>query len=205
MKARLYDAVVRALDARGFAARRRTLVAGLQGEVVEVGAGTGRNLALYATATRLTLVEPDPRYRAVLADRARVDRPGAATTILAGHAEALPLADSAVDHVVFSLALCSVARPAAALAEAARVLRPGGRLHALEHVVARPGTRPRARLQRALTPLQRRIADGCHLDRDPAAALRAAGWEIEREEHFLFPRGAVVIHDGLHLVARRPA
>ncbi|KXZ54713.1 hypothetical protein GPECTOR_4g781 [Gonium pectorale] len=97
-------------------------------------------------------------------------------SLIEGSAEALPFADGEFDAAVVTLVLCSVPSPAVALAELRRVVRPAGRLLLIEHVAA-PPARPLLRLaQSALTPLQRLMADGCCLNRDTGAAVRAAGW-----------------------------
>ncbi|KAG2442215.1 hypothetical protein HYH02_009699 [Chlamydomonas schloesseri] len=101
-------------------------------------------------------------------------------SLVEGGAEALPFADGEFDGAVVTLVLCSVPSPTAALAELRRVVKPGGRVLLVEHVGAEPRSRPLLRLvQGALSPLQRALADGCNLDRDTLAAVRAAGWAPE--------------------------
>ena len=179
--AALYDRVLAGAERVGLAADRAALLATATGRVVELGPGTGANLAhLPRELESLTLVEPSPAMRARL--RARLaalrtvdDAALPPTEVVAAGGDALPLADGSVDTVVATLVLCSVPDPAAVLGEVRRVLAPGGRLLLLEHVAA-PGGRTR-RLQRLLTPAWRRVAQGCHLDRDTRAALVAAGFD----------------------------
>ena len=90
---------------------------------------------------------------------------------------ALPLDDASCDAALCTFALCTIPDVEEALAEVRRVLRPGGRFHFLEHGLA-PDARVAA-FQRRVEPLQRRIADGCHLTRDPVALVRDAGFEVE--------------------------
>jgi ubiquinone/menaquinone biosynthesis C-methylase UbiE len=196
--ARVYERFSVRGESRGQADNRRRLLAGLQGRVVEVGAGNGLNFAHYpAEVTEVVAVEPEPFLR----ERARERAAAApvAVRVLAGTAEALPLADGEAEAVVTSLVLCSVDDQAVALAEARRVLRPGGELRFYEHVVSR---RPvKAAVQQALTrTVWSHIAAGCHLDRDTGAAIAAAGFTVESAER--------VPYQGLaHLlgVARAPS
>jgi SAM-dependent methyltransferase len=150
---------------------RAALVDGLAGRVLEVGAGDGLNFEHYGNAvTEVVALEPEPLLRARAARRG-IQR----ITVVDGVAEALPLDDASADAVVACLVLCSVTSQARALAEIARVLRPGGELRFYEHVAA-TGTLGRA-AQRALdgSGLWPRLAGGCHLTRDTERAIRAAG------------------------------
>ena len=182
--ARLYAQQVERAEALGLAERRRSLLDGLSGRVVEVGAGTGTNLAHYpAAVTELVAVEPEPYLRGRLA-RAAAGTPREVAVVDAA-AEQLPLEDGAFDAAVCCLVLCSVADPVRALAELRRVLRPGAELRFLEHVASpRPGRR---RMQRAadatVWPL---LSGGCHLGRDTTRLIADAGLAVEREERFAF-------------------
>lgn len=148
---------------------RRALVSDLAGVVVEIGAGTGANLAHYGPAATLWLCEPDADMRSRLERRA-AGRPD--TTVRSASAEALPFPDASVDAVVSTLVLCSVADLERSVAEVFRVLRPGGTFRFLEHV-ASPGWRGVA--QRALDPAWRRCAGGCRLHRDPSPVIARYG------------------------------
>jgi ubiquinone/menaquinone biosynthesis C-methylase UbiE len=177
--AALYDRQLRPLE-RGWLRRRRAaLLADLAGQVLEVGAGTGSNLAHYQHASKVVVCEPDPAMHKRLAVRLPAAR--VPVELCDAAAEALPFADQSFDVVVSVLVLCTVADPAAALAEAYRVLRPGGRLVFLEHV---RGQGRLAGWQDRLTPLQVRLAGGCHPNRDSQAAIAAAGFTIGPLERF---------------------
>jgi ubiquinone/menaquinone biosynthesis C-methylase UbiE len=181
----MYPRVAERADRRGAAAHRRRLVEGLSGRVVEVGAGDGRNFAHYpATVSQLVAVEPEPTLRALAERAARAA--AAPVTVVPGVAEDLPFADAELDAAVVSLVLCSVPDQARALAEVRRVLRPGGELRFYEHVIAR--RRPkRAVFELAdRTGIWPKLAAGCHLSRDTAAAIAENGFEIEDCERIEF-------------------
>lgn len=174
--AALYDRGLKATEEAGLREMRRQLLAGAGGRVLELGAGTGVNLDLYPDAVEdLVLVEPDPhmakRMRARLAESART------ATVVEASAERLPFEDDSFDTAVATLVLCTIPDPEAALAEAARVLKPGGQLLFVEHVRAEdPGL---ARWQDRLEKPWRFLGDGCHCNRDTVATISASRFEIE--------------------------
>ncbi|GAA4994922.1 class I SAM-dependent methyltransferase [Actinopolymorpha pittospori] len=173
------------MEAGGMGDRRSTLLAGLRGRVLEVGAGDGANFAHYpATVERVLAIEPEPHLR-VLAN-ASVARAPVSVEIRAGTAELLPATDASVDAVVFAMVLCSVPDQQTALAEAVRVLRPGGEIRFLEHV--RADTPGLARVQAVLdATVWPHLVGGCHTGRDTLGALERAELRVERLERFLFP------------------
>lgn len=183
--ARAFPAMSRALEAGGIAGHRQELMAGLAGEVIDVGAGAGASFGHYPPAvTRVLAVEPEPRLRALAAAAAQAA--AVPVEVSGGLAGALPAADASYDAAVISFVLCSVPDQDAALAEIRRVLRPGGTLCFLEHV--RAGTPGIARMQRALeVTVWPHLFGGCHLSRDTAAAIERAGFTITSLEEFLFP------------------
>lgn len=161
------------------------------GTVVEIGAGAGPTAAYLPAGTRWLVAEPNAAFHPHL--RRAADRHGLDLTLLAGDAHALPLPDGAADAVVSTLVLCSVADPAAALAEARRVLRPGGALVFVEHVAAPDGTALRW-WQGALRRPWGWAGDGCRPDRDTLAAIRAAGFARVEAEAFRVPIGLAAPH-----------
>ncbi|MBE1603301.1 ubiquinone/menaquinone biosynthesis C-methylase UbiE [Actinopolymorpha pittospori] len=183
--ARVYPMMARSMEAGGMGDRRSTLLAGLRGRVLEVGAGDGANFAHYpATVERVLAIEPEPHLR-VLAN-ASVARAPVSVEIRAGTAELLPATDASVDAVVFAMVLCSVPDQQTALAEAVRVLRPGGEIRFLEHV--RADTPGLARVQAVLdATVWPHLVGGCHTGRDTLGALERAELRVERLERFLFP------------------
>lgn len=198
MNALLYDACARVGDRKGFAAIRRRAVAELGGDVLEVGAGTGLNLAHYGMAERVVAVEPDRGMAARL--RARAARAPVAVEVVEARAEELPFRDACFDHVVLTLVLCSVRDPARALDEAHRVLRPGGSLAFVEHVRAEGRL---GRWQDRLTPLHRRVAGNCHLNRATAEAIVRAGFRVDRIEQIAVPGAHPLVRPGIYGRATR--
>ncbi len=162
MGAALYNPFLWAGEKLGMARLRRELLADARGATLEIGAGTGLNLAHYpAGLDELVLAEPGAR----IGDHIDLDRGpvGVPKRLVEAPAEYLPFGDGSFDTVVATLVLCTVTDPQRAVAEAARVLRPGGRLLFLEHVRAEGGWR-RAMQRRAVRPWAS-FADGCRCDR----------------------------------------
>lgn len=170
---RLVDRACGTKELRGW---RQRVTAGLQGTVLEIGFGSGLNLAHYPAEVEVVYaVEPATAatrlaQRRIAASPARVEHIG-----LRG--ESLPLDDHSCDGALSTFTLCTIPDVEAALAEVRRVLKPGGAFHFLEH-----GRSPEpsvARWQARLEPAQRRLAGGCHLTREPDRLVAAAGFELE--------------------------
>lgn len=169
----------------GMARVRDRLLGGLTGRVLEVGAGNGLNFAYYPDAvSEVVAVEPERTLRARAEEAAR--RARVPVDVVPGVAEALPVESEAFDAVVLSLVLCTVRDVPAALAEAERVLRPGGELRFFEH--GRGGGTVMRFTQRALDrTVWPPLAGGCHLARDPVGALREAGFELGPYRRVMMP------------------
>jgi ubiquinone/menaquinone biosynthesis C-methylase UbiE len=181
--ARAYARAVVGMNRRGGADHRRRLLSGLQGSVIEIGAGEGSSFALYPEAvTDVLAVEPDDYLRG-LAGRRAASAP-VPVVLVAGSAEHIPAPDAGADAVVCSLVLCSVADQASVLAEVLRVLRPGGTLAFYEHV--RSSRRILAAAEDVLAPAWQRMAGGCHPNRDTLEAITAAGFQVKDNERFGF-------------------
>ncbi len=199
--ARCYDFFMDRIDRAGAAEHRRRLVEEAGGEVLEIGAGTGKNLPLYGAAERVVALEPDPAMRARARKAARQAR--VAVEVVEGDAIALPFRDASFDVVVFSLVLCTVPDPERALAEARRVLRPGGTVRFYEHVRAAD-----PRLARWQDRLQRPwgwVGRGCHPNRDTAAAVVGAGFGVISLEEVDFPAMPAIVRPHVTGFAERPA
>lgn len=158
---------------------RQRVATGLSGEVVEIGFGSGLNMPVYPPeVTTVYAVEPSGTARRLAEERV------AESTVhvehVALHGESLPLDDACCDGALSTFTLCTIPDVEAALAELLRVLKPGGRFHFLEHGLA-PDDGV-ATWQRRIEPIQKRLADGCHLTRRPDALVEAAGFVVERVE-----------------------
>ncbi len=167
---------------------RRDVVAAAEGDVLEVGIGSGLNLRFYGGRVRSVVgVDSSPGLLAKARRRAQ-GRPFPVELVEADAAR-LPFGAGRFDSAVVTWTLCSIPEAARALGEIRRVLKPDGRLHFVEH-----GLAPDAAVQRwqsRLTPLWRPLAGGCHLDRKPDALIESAGFRLLRIEAFQGPGGRV--------------
>jgi ubiquinone/menaquinone biosynthesis C-methylase UbiE len=185
-------------ERQGLAERRRLLLGELEGEVVEIGSGTGASLPHYSGASRVVAVEPDESMAKRLP--AKVEEARVPVDVVSARAESLPFPDGSFDAAVAAFVLCSVEDPQTVLAEARRVLRPGGKLVLLEHV---RGEGRVARWQDRLTPLHKRLAGNCHLNRDTRATVRAAGFDVAGVEPTDLPGTHVLVRPGIQGVATK--
>jgi len=161
---------------------KRRIFAGLDGVVAEIGAGNGPNLRYLRPGTTVHAIEPNPYFHR------RLHRTAAARRIdLALHpvpGEAIDLPDASVDAVLCTWVLCTVDDPAGVLREIHRILRPGGRFAFVEHVAAPEGAV--RRVQNLVRRPWRWLFEGCHTDRDTAAAIGAAGFASVKLTEFGF-------------------
>jgi ubiquinone/menaquinone biosynthesis C-methylase UbiE len=172
-----YDRQIGFFERLLFGGGREWVCSQARGEILEVAIGTGRNLPFYPKEVRLTGVDLSPAMLEVA--RARAQELGVEADLLVADAQALPFPDEAFDTVVMTLSLCTIPDDSDAVAEASRVLRPGGHLLLLEHV--RSPVLPVRAVQRVLDPLFVRFqAD--HLLREPLDHLEDASLEVERLE-----------------------
>ncbi|WP_394761592.1 class I SAM-dependent methyltransferase [Phenylobacterium sp.] len=166
--------------------QRQKIVPKATGRVLELGIGLGLNLAFYDPdrVTSVTGVDPAPELRARTLTAPR--DPRLVLDVRDGAAEALPFEDRSFDSVVCTFTLCSVHTPAAALAEARRVLKPGGRLLYCEHGLAPDGDI--ATWQRRIEPIWKRLTGGCHLTRPIGSAIAAAGFTLGETDSMYVPK-----------------
>jgi ubiquinone/menaquinone biosynthesis C-methylase UbiE len=168
-----------AMRNRHLAPYRRRVLSGAQGEVLEIGIGSGLNLPFYGPHVRgIYGLEPSPQLVRIARRAAEhSDRPVA---LIEGSAEAIPFDDKSLDTIVTTWTLCSIPHADRALAEMRRVLKPGGQLLFVEH-----GLGPEAAVaqwQRRLTPFWSKISGGCHLDRPIQALIAQAGFDCTHLE-----------------------
>ena len=163
---------------------RERVCAGLHGQVLEIGFGSGLNVPHYPReVTKVAAVEPaDLGWKLA---SGRVSESSVPVERVGLDGQSLPLADSSCDTALSTFTLCTIPDAGAALREVRRVLKPGGTLHFLEHGLA-PDEGVQ-RWQHRLEPLQKRIAGGCHLTRQAPDLLRAAGFEVEELDQFYEP------------------
>ena len=161
--------------------KRRELLLPIEGEVLEIGFGTGLNIPFYGNVDVLYALEPNPDIYHLAVER--VQHAPFHVRHVQAHAEKLPFADQSLDHVVSTWTLCSIARLDQALAEIYRVLKPTGTLHLVEHV-KHPNSVKIQSLQTLLTPIQKRIGDGCHLNRDIERSLQQAKFKFIEKQYF---------------------
>jgi len=161
---------------------RREALSEANGEILEIGFGTGLNLEHYPEHIRhLTAVDPGVGVTRIA--RRRIERSHIDVDLHVQTAEELPFEDERFDCVVSTWTLCSIRDARRAIGEIGRVLRPGGRYIFLEHGLGEDAVVQH--WQRRLTPFQRRLADGCRLDVDIEALIRRRAWDKVRVERFL--------------------
>ena len=189
-----YDRFQQRAEDAGMRERRAEFLARATGRCLEIGSGTGLNLERWPNDVELVLSEPDPHMAARL--RAKTDR-----EVVEAPAEDLPFDDDSFDTVGLTFVLCTVPDPPAALAEIARVLKPGGRLLFLEHVRSpEPGL---ARWQDRLHGPWYVFGHGCHCNRDTLATIEASPLQIEDAHRGEIPGTVPLVKPMLVGAARR--
>jgi ubiquinone/menaquinone biosynthesis C-methylase UbiE len=175
---RVLDVVMRGAELAEIRAR---VVAGLSNDVLEIGFGSGLNVPHYpSTISRVLAVDPATVGRKLAA--ARVAASPVPVTYLGLDGQQLPLGEDSVDHVLVTWTLCTIPDVERAVAEIRRVLRPNGTLRFVEH--GRSPDPAVARWQNRLTPLQRRLAGGCHLNRAIDELLSQSGLVLDRVDNY---------------------
>jgi ubiquinone/menaquinone biosynthesis C-methylase UbiE len=198
-----YDRVMAKTEAACLRQWRRELLAQVNGEVLEIGAGTGANITLYSErVSRLTLTEPDRHMRRQLEEKIANHDPQR-LGVSEGNAENIVAEDESFDYVVTSLVCCSVNDLDASLREVKRVLKPGGGLVFLEHVAAPEGT-SRRRWQNRINPIWKTFMGNCHLNRETENAIIEQGFEITRIERESMCNAPPIVRPTIRGIAIKP-
>jgi ubiquinone/menaquinone biosynthesis C-methylase UbiE len=172
--AALYDTVMAPVERGGFQAICKQLLRHASGKVLEIGSGTGVNFPYYTEAERVIALDPTPAM--VERSLPRTTQVAVPIEVIVANAEALPFPDHTFDTVVGTLVCCTIPDPCQALCEMRRICKPAGKVLFFEHVrVHHPLV---GRLQDWLTPLWKRMAGGCHLNRNTLALIKQAGFEV---------------------------
>ena len=180
-QADFYNALMARADGAGLRERRALLVADLEGDVLEIGCGTGLMFPHYKKGVRLTGIEPDEDFLRLAEERANVSEAEISLRIERG--ESLPFEDGSFDAVVSSLVLCSVQSVEQSLSEIKRVLRSSGQLRLIEHVKSDRAVA--GALMHAFNPVWRVLnGQGCNMNRNTERSLRLAGFTLQEVEHF---------------------
>lgn len=172
-----YDDLIAFAERLLFEGGREWVCSRAHGDVLEIAAGTGRNLPFYGSDARLTAIELSPAMLEI--SRRRAETLGREADLRLGDAQDLPFPEESFDAVVCTLGLCTVPSPGLAVREAARVLKPGGRLLLLEHV--RSPLLPVRALQTLLNPITV-LVESDHLLREPLRHVEAEGLVVEALE-----------------------
>jgi ubiquinone/menaquinone biosynthesis C-methylase UbiE len=184
--ARIYEVVCGWQERGGLLEWRKALVGDLSGEVVELGAGTGRNLPFYPAEVRVFASDRDPVMLERAVPRARDAR--AEVKLFLADAQRLPFADRSVDTIVIGLMLCSVPDFDQTISEVRRILKPTGHVRFVEHI-RDPKDGLLGRSQDLINPVWRTISGGCNMNRRSDQWVEGAGFSIRRRD--LFKAGAV--------------
>ncbi|OBU24650.1 MULTISPECIES: class I SAM-dependent methyltransferase [Photobacterium] len=197
-----YDKVMQYTEQACLIEWRRALLENVDGNVLEIGAGTGASLGLYPSKPSLTLylAEPDQHMRMQLQQKLQSQSEMKAT-VLSCSTESIEADDDFFDYVFVSLVCCSVKDVAASLQEIKRVLKPTGRFIFLEHVAAEPGSQC-YHWQQRLNFIWRRVADNCHLNRATEQSITDAGFVIEEIQYEKMQKMIAVVQPTIRGIAR---
>jgi ubiquinone/menaquinone biosynthesis C-methylase UbiE len=198
-----YDAAMKKTEQLCLRVWRNELISAAWGDVLEIGAGTGLNLEHYpATVDSLVLTEPDANMRKQLARRVKsLEKPTVTLTPFA--AEAIDLPDESFDHIVSTLVLCSVENQSRSLLELYRLLRPGGTLRFLEHVLAEDNPKL-VRWQKTFEPIWNFCCGNCHLTRNTGEEIRRAGFVMDQLQTVKIAGAPLIVQPAILGTAKKP-
>ncbi|OCA84443.1 methyltransferase type 11 [Bacillus sp. FJAT-27225] len=176
----IYDAAMKGFEENTFKDIRKELLQKAEGKVIEIGFGSGINFPLYVTAESVDAIEPNPHM--IKRAQSRLEKATVPIRIHKMGAEKLAFPDDSFDTVVATLVFCTIPDPVRAFTEIKRVAKPNARLLIFEHVrMPQPAM---AKAQQLLTPVWKRVCDGCHLDRDTLALLKENSVRIEKVQTY---------------------
>ncbi len=179
----LYDLFMTPLEKRGLRRLRKKLIPSATGSVLEIGPGTGLNLPYYVPEKISSLVMIDRELNRRVLNKKLRKYPDLNPELIEENVMDLPYGDGSFDTVVFTLVFCTVTDATKGLKEIKRVLKEGGRIIFIEHI--RPEREPLAKTFDILTPLWKKVAKGCHLNRKTVDQLKSLGFQLELEEKLL--------------------
>jgi ubiquinone/menaquinone biosynthesis C-methylase UbiE len=200
--AAMYDRIMDGTEKAMLRGKREELLGEVSGRVVEIGGGTGANLPFYGSGVQeLVITEPEePMARRL--ERKLEGFPSLPARVVRAPAEELPLESETFDYAVSTLVLCTVSNPERALSEIHRLLKPGGRLVFLEHVLSdEPGL---ARWQDRLEGIQVRIGHGCHPNRPTLEHIHGAGFVVPQVSHERLAKAPPIVRPLIIGAAERP-
>ena len=188
----LYDCAMAPLENVRFRKIRETLINRAKGRVLEVGSGTGVNFPLYHKVTRVDAIEPNPsmKKRAIK----RLNQSKVPIHMTNGNAEILPYENNTFDTAVATLVFCTIPDPQKAIDEIQRVCRPNSSILLFEHVKMNQSLL--GKTQDILTPVWKRVCDGCHLNRNTLELLKASNIEVVRVESYY--KGLFLVIEGVN-------
>jgi ubiquinone/menaquinone biosynthesis C-methylase UbiE len=189
-----YDKLMGPLEKKWIARVRKKIISGLEGNVLEIGAGTGANFPYYSKDKVESVVSLEPNPHMLDQARLRAKEAGLPVEFHQGMAETLPFNDDEFDTVVATLVLCSVSEPEKVFREVRRVCKKGGKIVLFEHV--RTESKSLAALQDVLTPAWKRLCDGCHLNRDTGRYMKESGIKMVKEKKYF--KGIFVEYEGIN-------
>jgi len=183
--ARVYNPIMKGIEKKVLAARRRQLLSNLKGTILEVGAGTGINLDLYPTQSKVIACEPSTAMLEYAKEKVKKSALSNIQLIHAGigdEALAMHVPEGGFDAIVCTLVLCTIPDPEAALNDLKQWIKPGGQLIVLEHIKAKNFIG--RSLQWLFNPIWKIFAEGCHLNRATDLLLKDINFEIIEETYF---------------------
>ena len=203
LSAFFYDKCMKASEEACLMDWRKDLLKNVDGEILEIGAGTGASLELYPNSPTLQIsfAEPDKDMRNQLRDKLKNTNLGQ-VSVLSWPSEKLDCDDEIFDFVFASLVCCSVNNVEASLKEIKRVLKPNGRFIFLEHVAAGNGT-SRRKWQNRLNPIWRKLAGNCHLNRETEKYINDAGFTLLDVKHESMRKAMPLVRPTIRGVAKK--